>query len=276
MGVRVEVSTAGIDDAFQGLSTDPYGEPGATPPAVGTGLRVPTFRQDDTTRYLFLLATRTISAPTKIRGIRQYATLGAQITHTSETGTSIQTIEFPITTPNFYLTDGNISWHLVEEPNAHPVTTSQTVRGSQDSVCFMQGNSDGPALLYLAGAPTWSVPQPQFYFNNMTAYQPPPVWSEWQPIAGLGNMHDIRFPWVDSEAWNSLDGVMVCAGGGERRISLYASVLQTAGAIGIVSATSSQGYGPENDFIAAMASLSNVSVVQFWKVAGSIMFEDED
>lgn len=279
MGVRVEVATSGIDDAFQGLSTDPFGLPGVTPVSSGTGLRIPTFRQDNTTRYLFLLATRTISAPTRIKGIRQYATLGAQITTAQEVGSTRQTIEFPITTSNFYLTDGNISWHLVEEPNAHPVTSIQPLvaaRTVTDSECFIQGNGDGPALLYQQGSVTFSANQTQYYFNNMTAYQPPPIWNEWQPIAGLGNMHDIRFPWVDAEAWNSLDGCVVCAGGGERRVSLYASVLQTAGAIPVVSATSSLGYGPEQDFIAAMEPLSNVSSVFFWKVAGSIMFEDID
>jgi len=271
MGVRVEVATAGIDDAFQGLSTDPY----QAPVAAGTGLRIPQLRVDNTTRFVFLLATRTIAKPTRIRGIRQLATLGATLTNGVEDAFTSQAIEFPIVTPNFYLTDGNISWHLVEEPNAHPIITE----GVNNSTCFSEANAAAPSLLFLRNSVAWGMgPQPTYYFNGLTAYAPPAIWNDWQPIAGLGNMHDIRSPWESQNAWRGMD-VPICARG-ERRVSLYATVLQTAGAVPIANnegfPTGGRGYGPEQDFINAMSVLSDVSSVFFWKVAGAIIFEDDE
>ena len=271
MGVRVEVATAGIDDAFQGLSTDPY----QAPVSQGTGLRIPQLRVDNQTRYVFLLATRTIGKPTRVRGIRQYATLGATLTNGVEDELTSQPIEFPIVTPNFYLTDGNISWHLVEEPNADPIRSE----GTNNSTCFSEANARSPALLFLKGSVAWGMgPQPLYYFNGMTAYAPPAIWNDWQPIGGLGNMHDVRFPWESQRAWTGLD-IPICARG-ERRVSLYASVLQTAGAVPLTGNESfpagGRGYGPEQDFIDAMSVLANVSSVFFWKVAGAIIFEDDE
>lgn len=272
IGLRVEVSTQGIDDAFQGLSTDPMG----ARVAQGTGLRIPTLPSSSTggARYLFRLATRTVSAPTRIRGIRQYATLGGTVTRGGEeVPTTIQAVEFPITTPNFYLTDGNISWHLVSEPNSSPVITlnNNPVRGATN---LSQGDDGSSALLYTFPPTAWSVPQPAYYFNNMTAYAPPEFQRDWQPIGGLGVFHDFRFPWDASQAWHSLD-IPLCIHA-ERRISLYASVLQTAGAIPVGG---SGMLGPENDFIDAWSNLTasgtTFSAIQFWKVAGSIIFEDE-
>lgn len=271
MGVRVECATTGIDDAVQGLSSDPYGS------IVNetTGLRIPTFRPDNFTRYLFLLATRVITRSTRVRGLRQYLTLGAQAKGGGgEAPSQTVTVEFPVSTPNFYLQDANVSWHLVEEPNPYPLESSVPLRGSTDSTNFMQGNSDGPALLYNQGSPTWAGAQPLYYFNGMTAYAPPVNQTqEWQPIGGLGNMHDIRFPWSENQAWQSLD-VPICARS-QRRVSLYASVLQTAGAVALDSANATLGLPPEQTFINAMADLSFGSVF-LWKVAGAIIFEDYD
>lgn len=278
MGVQVEVSTEGIDDAVQGLSSDPFGAPIANT----LGLRIPFFRQDNTTRYLFLLATRVVTKPTRIVGLRQYLTIGAQADlGSADSGTvQVQPIEFQVQTPNFSFMDGNVSWHLVEEPNIWPVTTPIIVPGLVDSTCFVQGNADAPALLYAPGSVGWAEAQPIYYFNTMTSYAPPPVWEEWQPIAGLGNMHDLRFPWNSN--WGTIDASVNTSSA--RRISLYASVLQTAGATpissnpGFVAGTS--GFGPEQDFINAIATLDSgeeggdATSVFFYRVAGSIMFED--
>lgn len=212
-------------------------------------------------------------------------TIGAQATLGSvDSGsTQIQVMEFPVETPNFAFMDGNVSWHLVEEPNIWPITTPIVTTALNDSTCFSQGNADGPALLYSPGSVTWSeASQPIYYFNNMLTYAPPPIWEEWQPIAGLGNMHDVRFPWVSSQAWQSLQVAVNTTSA--RRISLYATVLQTAGAVPISSnpgfVAGTTGFGPEQEFINAVASLDSgegggdATLVQFYRVAGAIMFED--
>jgi hypothetical protein len=281
--VRVEVATAGIDDALQGQSSDPFG----TPVGLATGLRIPFFVANPA-RYLFLLCTRVVTKPTRLCGIRQLLTIGAQNTLNigSDAGSIVQVIEFPVATPNFSFLDGNVSWHLVEEPNIWPVTSAVTAAGAPgltDSTNFVQGNSDGPALLYQPGTVGWAeAAQPLYYFNAMNAYAPPPVWQEWEPIAGLGCFHDVRFPWLTAEAWRSLDTTINTKSA--RRISLYASVLQTAGGIPVSSASPPLvGFGPEQGFINAVGKLptggggpTSVGPVVFYRVAGAMMFEDID
>jgi len=276
MGVRVEVATTGIDDGLQGLSAD-YLRP--TLP-TRTGLRIPSFRPDDVTRYLFLLATRTVSKPTRVRGIRQMLTIGASLTvNNGDAGNKTQVVELPVTDPFVYAPDGNVSWHLVSEPNPRPnmtvPVTGEWVQGSN----FAYVSADSPALLFQTAG--FSAAQSQYYWQNLNAYAPPTIGSsEWQPLGGLGTFHDIRFPWLAARAWDSLD-IPFCVEG-ERRVSLYASVLQTSGFPSTYTSTptgtQTASFGQAPDFANTIANVSGAtpSAVIFWRVGGAIIFEDYD
>lgn len=279
MGVRVEVATAGIDESLQGLSSSPYGE---TLPGW-TGLRIPSFRQDDTTRYLFLLATRKISKPTRIRGLRQLLTVGFTVTTSSEDDPTVVTYEIPVSTTGFKAPDGNVSWHLVSEPNPDPSISTPTSANWTENVNLRYRQADAPALLF--ENIEFSAPQTAYYFQNVDAYEAPIIGtSEWQPLGGLGLMQDIRFPWDAAHAWDSLD-IPFCVVG-ERRVSLYASVLQTAGLpfpLSTPVGTASAFFGPEIGFALTADGVNEAknvdvtaSATQFWRVAGSIIFEDYD
>ena len=182
-----EVSTRGIDYALQGLTSDPFS---STPPQ-STGLVVPPLTG---VRFLFLLASRVVSRPTRIRGIGQYATLAAKFTTGSSEGGTLQTVvyERPIETPTWRFPDGNISWHLVYEQYIPPkiLTTN--------SVNFAYRSSDQPALLYETFTATnadAASAAPIDYATDLSAYTPPTIWSGWKPLAGqLFNISDIRFP----------------------------------------------------------------------------------
>jgi len=190
MGLRVEVFTDGIDEQLQGLTSDPFGA--SIPSSVG--LRIPSFRQDNVTRYLFLLATRKISAPTRIRGIRQLLTLGASIETGSEPPTIFPSQEFTVVSPWFKAPDGNVSWHLVMEPNAVDAVNIPTFSAGAvvPSTNLMFDSADSPALLFQNIAFQEPVGQGIYYFQDITAYTPPvKATAEWQPIGGLGCMHHI-------------------------------------------------------------------------------------
>ena len=97
-----------MDDALQGLSSDPYNAPLAS----GPGLRVPSFQPNGSgiyDRYLFLLATRQVNRRTIISGLSQLVTIGTNASSSLDGGIQMRPIEFPVTTPTFRFPDGNIS-----------------------------------------------------------------------------------------------------------------------------------------------------------------------
>jgi hypothetical protein len=72
---------------------------------------------------------------------------------------------------------------------------------------------------------------------------------QWEPIANLGNVHDLRAPWRSSTAWTALDEYI----SGPCLVSLYGSVLQTNPATRpaavIPSPLIAAGIPPEEAFI---------------------------
>jgi hypothetical protein len=266
MGRRFEISTIGIDEGLANLSADPFG---STFPAW-TGLRVPSFVNEATNRYLFLLATRQMGPRerTRLRGWRQLITIGASVPSGGEVpDVPSRPFEQAVVTPTWRFPDGNVSWHLVREPfydlpaRPRPADTSG----------FAFQTSDTPALLYQSA--TWSAGvdpithAPPFYMLNMTSYVAPTgLPPTWEPIANLGNVHDLRAPWDAARAWDSLDVEIP-----ERcRVSLYATVLQTdpsspARGTGLSTIPPTQ---PEETF------LNDVGGAIYWRIAGSLIFED--
>lgn len=273
---RYEVATAGVDEGLQGLSSDPFG--GRSP--VATGLRIPSFVNTPDTRYLVLLASKVIqNTKTRVLGIRQGLEIGLNI------GPQLSlTVERPVTmlvtTPTFRFSDGaNVSWHLVKESMDR--RTVQRPLTETDSWAFQ--NSDTPAFLYqsFTASSVSSLGAPINYPVNLTGYVPPQYPLDWQTIAGLKVLHDIRYPWQDDRAWDSIDERV----DGNFRISLYASILQTNPATrpGIIyggtiaTDGTANGGPPEEDFIYKYTFGGEGPAVgpQFWRIYGSILFEDE-
>jgi hypothetical protein len=275
MGRRYEVATIGIDDGLQGFTADPF----ATSSPSGIGLRIPSFVPNNPrpadNRYLFLLATNRVGKAQRVRltGWRQYLTLGL-----SAPGVGVtvpRPVEYEVLTAGWRFPDGNVSWHLVREPDF--AVPSQ--RPATDLVNFAFGDSSTPALLYQTASFAGGV-NGGYYTLNMTGYTPPTGrMGVWEPIAGLGNVHDLRANWRNTEAWGAaLDSVVE----GPCRVSLYASVLQTNPASRIVAnnpATPSVGDPPEETFLfkwnGAGGGAEGVGV-HYWRVAGALIFEDCD
>src|SRR4029077_4412916 len=95
----------------------------------------------------------------------------------------------------------------------------------------------------------------------------------WEPIAGLGNVHDLRTERRDAHAWELLDVL----GEGPCRASLYASVLQTNPETRPAPTlpTGFAGPPPEEAFIAQMATVAaEGDGVKFWRVGGGLITED--
>lgn len=273
----IEISTTGVDGILQGISSTPYPSRG-TPTTIG--LRIPPKQIDATTRYLFCLATCSLTSSGRIRGLRQGLKIGLDTNNTSFTNPTAQerVIESWVTTRDFRFSDGNVSWHLVKEPEGSPTGTVPAT--SNANLAYLR--SDAPALLYQ----TYTATGP-LYYQGITAYTPPDLTGAWQGIGGLGTMFDIRFPWANPLAWDSLD-IPVSRG----RYSFYASVLQTnpntrANAVYQPQTTTAEGNAnlglgtaiPEEAFISnwvAHAEAQTGTGVVFWRVMGSMIVETED
>ena len=276
MGRVVEFSATGIDDSLQGLTSSPYPVRG-NPSSIG--LRVPPVSLAPS-RFLFCLATCTLPDGGVIRGMRQGLKIGLDTANTSYSSPTnpVRAVESWVLTPDFRFSDGNVSWHLVREPLQSPVT-SQPATDIQN---FIYTRSNGPALLYKTF--TNASTPPAFYYLGLTAYTPPDLTGQWDDVGGLSCFYDLRFPWNNSRAIDSL-GISVASG----RYSLYASILQTnpstrvnatyqtATVSGVGNTNLSLGAAtPEENFLANWVppaeSVIGAGVV-YWRVMGSLIVE---
>lgn len=277
----IVVSTSGLDETLQGISTDPFGQ--NIPSAVG--LRIPPVLSSSIVppnqpRYLFCLATRVIERDkTVIRGIRQGLTLGV---NRSATSGRVLPYELPVTSPSWRFPDGNVSWHLVREPNddvfnQHPLTDAASWR-------YLQ--SDQSAMLYksatfAAGTFEPATGAPLFYNQGLTAYVPPDFWAGGRsPIGGnLGNLKGIYYPWFPQS-----DDKLNVVVNGNCRISLYASVLQSnpVTRLNPTALTAANvipcGISPEDAFVSNFTTgggdLPFAGPI-YWRIFGAILFDDE-
>lgn len=299
---RSEVSSFGVDENLQLVGDNPFS------PMTRMGLRVPTlatptFGKGDGhpidgrfARYLFCLCSITIGAHQRrrIRGLRQFWSLGALSTTLPN-----RVVEFPVNSPNFTLPNSNVSWSLRKmTKNQLPLTGNGPAGGiSRDASNFTYRWSRGaPALLYeTAGFPAGNLDpagRPDYY-TNLNAYTPPNLGKPYgeEAILGLGNFSDLRFPWNNSDAWNSLGACGDCnCFEGPCQIVFFASVRQTNDDATLpvipagVFATAPNGYmpngiTPEDQFIMNAQSTSGPSPVwavgpKIWRVAGAILSED--
>lgn len=274
--LRVEVSTTGIDEALQGISSDPFSTTGYS---TYTGLRIPAVLSADATptnqpRYLFCLASLTFQNGIKLLGLRQGLTIGVDA---NEGSPPERPVECWVKTPTFRFEDGNVSWHLVVEPN--PQISQEMVPTNAQNWVKLQ--SDNPAMLYqtFANSNVTVSGAPVNYIEGLTAYVPPSLTVGWQPVAGLGNMHDLRFPWDSGNAWHSFgeNGVDIEGGG---RLSLYASVLQSNPATRATSTLTptslSSNAAPEECFIKDFSYGGEEEPLGgpvYWRIMGALLVE---
>jgi len=250
---------------------------------VATGLRIPSLVNTFDTRYLVLLSTRVIqNYSTRVCGIRQGLEIGMDLAPFMNDVTTERPVSLLVTTPTFRFSDGaNVSWHLVKEPmiqrpgQTDPRQTASWAFNSSDTPAFLYSDFTASAV-DVKGAPV-------NYPLTLLTYAPPTWAQDWQPIAGLKAIRDIRYPWASDQAWDSINEDVP----GNWRISLYASILQTDPATrpGIVfnPAVASNGTAlggpPEEDFIFKYSfpggEIAPAAGPQFWRIYGSILFEDE-
>lgn len=265
---RIEIISTGIDEALEGVGSNPFGG------ISWTGLRVPTLATPPVSphlRYLFQLCSFTVSDNDTARlvGLRHGWSMGfRQVTYTEE-----HWVENPLYKGN----DFNVSWHLMKltynEPrraNPSAVIPAVAVAPLQN---FAFTTSDTPALLFQAATAAAGNP----FYTALTAYTPPNLGRPWgRPLAGeLGNFNDLKTRWQDAADWHALDIPL----SGPCRIVLYASVAQSNPATRqslVVPAANVTDFplslSAEEQFLQKFTA-SNPIV---WRVAGALAVELED
>jgi hypothetical protein len=274
---RFEVSTTGLDEGLQGISSGPF-------PASGfstyTGLRVPAVLSAASTpatqpRYWFNLCSRRFTGKTRIVGVRQMLTIGVD----ANGGTPPEyPLEMFVRTPAFRFSDGNVSWHLVIDRS--PDISAQLPMTDTQNWAFLK--SDSPAMLYQTFTNSNVNPitgAPVIYSLGLTAYTPPATAPNWDPIGGIGNFYDLRCPWDSPISWENLNFEVEGSG----RIMLLATVLQTNPATRDTPTnqvtTLSAFATPEEAFIKDL-TFTGAGEAPFapiyWRIAGALAFEDEE
>jgi hypothetical protein len=262
-----EVATAGIDEAFQLITSDPFGG------SSNVGLRVPTTptNPDGSNRYLMLLASFEVPEGTNARviGFRQGLWLGAKQT-ADEGGAPTRVIEQLVTDPAFHLQDGNVSWHMHVLPRGQlPFPGGQSFTPGRRSASFRFSNA--PALLYENGSDFGANP----YYLTPVSYVPPNSGKPWgTPLRNdLGTFYDLRTEWASHGAWHSMNEPV--EGGGDGTIvALFASVKQTDpnSRVALVPPGTiyTGGISAEEQF------LLNFPAAVYWRVAGALIVETDD
>jgi hypothetical protein len=222
------------------------------------------------------LANVPFSNGIKILGLRQGYTLGIDA---NEGTLPERPIELFARTPTFRFPDGNISWHvLVDRQPQRKVSIPST-----DTQNWAFKQADSPAMLYQSFTNSNVVAAtgaPVFYMKGLTSYVPPDLTASVESVAGLGNIHDLRFPWDSDRAWSAFGhgGYEVT---GKGRLCFYASVLQTnpntRGAPTMTMTNLSSSGMPEEAFIqdyTAVVAEVGIGPI-FWRIMGSLLVEFE-
>jgi len=239
---RWEVTTAGFDPNLQLIGADPYSTP------TFTGLVVPTApTTSPQKRYLFQLARVQFNAPEKayLVGLRLYASLFGFLGRGEGSPGILRELE--ITSPMWRFPDANISWHVMLLNKAWRARRNPL---NADSLIFR--DAYGPALL----------------FETLAPYTPPNAGRPWgRPIASdLANIHDLRYPWRDSQVEVELRVPL------PSRVDLgvFCSVAQHDPSITLtLSDAQAAASTPEDRFWAAYQG------VQYGRVAASVIVEED-
>lgn len=205
-------------------------------------------------RYLFLLASAQFEAGQVARlvGMRQYLTIGQGVAGAGADAATYP-IERPVVTPSWRFPDGNVSW-LLRRYDIRPNSNANEFNRSGQSY-LMSGT---PSLLY--------VNSPQ----QIGGYSPPtPPGNVVMP--DLGNFHDIRFPWADDHAWDSLDIEIK----GPCTIGFFASILQTNPATRPTLNLTQPPPGGYECIPPEEAFILNFTGSAYTRVAGALIFEQQ-
>ena len=280
---RLELSTSGIDEFKQLIGGDGEGR------ITSTGLRVPPapwspppvglVHLPQVDRYTMQLVTLRVDTGRRIiiRGLRQLATIGINAATPDATP---YIVEMPVTTPNWGFQDGNIAWGLrrVNRPRERArVTDTDSFRYR-----FSDTSATG-ALVYESATfpPTHLSPagRPDFY-TSLTSYVAPNRGRFYgQALDGqFSTFRDLRFDWKSDEAWDSLHIPVE----GPCSVVFYASVRQTNPATrgslaALLPFAMPDGMPPEEQFLLNFPTNGDTGVgVQYWRVAGGIVYENVD
>ena len=243
---RFAVTTAGADGNLQLVGADPWGSP------TFTGLQVPatpTPAASPQLRYLFMLCRASFQSGERVRlvGYKQYAELLALL---SVDGGGIVPQTLQITSPLWRFPDANISWHVYRVP-----PTFRDTRNPANADSLMYQDAGGSALLYAALGPY--VPP-----NGGRPYGSPIACND------LGNLHDLRYPWRDSQSEVELNVPIATP----CDVVCFASVAQHDTSIVGPSLSDAQAAAacPEDRFYNAFGELC-----QYGRIAASMIFEEE-
>ncbi len=255
----VELASVGADEFLQGLGSGPDGD------SSSFGLRVPFLTTPDKThRYLFLLAVFSIGhgAQATIKGYRQFSSLGFA-------DGSGRFWEQEITSPNFRLPDGNISWHIrrLGPPNASGYP--DYLPTPLDLNSFKKGFAEGPCLLYH----DYTIAPGNRIYPQLLSYTPPNLGRPWGTplIAGHQNtFFDQRTEWRTARAWHSMHIELE----GPDTVAMFASVRQSAGAYSVATSPLPfpGGLSVEEQFIGNFGG-GEEPRPKYWRVGGSLIVE---
>jgi hypothetical protein len=214
---------------------------------------IPTFYpQVYANRYLALLVSVkfAVGETARLVGMRQRVLLGTSLPPGGESSNPNYPIFFPQVTPEWHFQDGNISWHLRRVPlqgvyNSNEFDGAESSFRVSDTPCILFENA--PAQLGGYAPPNGGVPP-----NDVL-------------LPEFGDFHDLRFPWVNDHAWDSLDIEVQ----GPCAINLYASIKQTnpSTRLTIPSGTCACPLPPEEQFI------QQFPTAIYTRIAGSLIFE---
>jgi hypothetical protein len=272
---RYEPACTGLDPAFQGIGSSPYGD------QSGMGLVWPFAPAHAPTEghplgvgpYLAVLDMFYVPSGMRkrLRGIRQLRTLRA-ITNPGSEDEAPRPTEIVVTTPNWHFPDQYFSWHLRELPD----TLLQRIRPATgpfdtQNFAFRMSVANAAILYENASFNAFDLDargKPDFY-HLLTGYVPPNAGRPWgNPVGKWGTFYDLRAPWNDSHAWSSLDIEIA----GPCTVALFASCLQTNFAsrtpITLPGTLISTGIAPEEAFAV------NWSTAIEGRVAGQLVVED--
>lgn len=253
-GTRFEVSTNTRDASLQLVFADPYGS--LTQLGLAIPSAVPSFYSDPKNpkwmnRYLALLASQKFGPGEKFRlvGMRQRVLIGA-LAGLSESNPGYP-VYCPVTTPEWHFSDATISWHL------RRVELSTIANRNLNNAAELNFRRADTAAILFENAPA-----------QVGGYGPPfggqPPGNVFLP--DLGSFHDMRFPWMDDHAWDSMDA----EGEGPCAIELYASIQQTnpdTRPVLSLGGTPVNVLPPEEQFLQAFPSAI------YTRIAGSLIFQ---
>lgn len=229
------------------------------------GLRVPTLATPDSHhRYLFLLCSFSLGEgeSATIKGYRQFASLGFS--------SAQRFFEQPISSPNFRLPDGNISWSIrrLGGPNAQGIPKIDPSPLDLDS--FKKHWADGSCLLY----EDYTIAPGNRLYPQLLSYTPPLLGRPWgTPMSSghQGNFYDLRTPWRDSQSWAALNMKLE----GPDTIAFFGSVYQSAGTYEVASSPLAfpNGLTEEEQFIGNFGNGGEIPRPIYWRIAGSLIVE---